>query len=223
LYQKQTTGTADELRRALGILCQEGDTVELRCLAGRKTFAGWFDDFEVLADEAAKADARAWDVYVTLNPCDTALLARADNEVVEADGKKVPTTSDRDIKRRRWVLVDCDPVRPARVSSTSEEKGRAIERAKAVYRYLRRHGIKMDWADSGNGIHLLIPVDLPNDQESRALIEKFLRSLSFKFSDDTVEIDTSTYNAARITKCYGVVARKGKSIERSQAVSASKG
>jgi len=67
--------------------------------------------------------------------------------------------------------------------------------------------------DSGNGAHLLYAVDLPNDAESLQLVKGVLESLSFKFSDERVKIDTSVCNASRISKLYGTTARKGDSTE----------
>ena len=40
-----------------------------------------------------------------------------------------PWTADKDILRRRKLLVDLDPVRPAGVSSSDEEHAAAIQRA----------------------------------------------------------------------------------------------
>jgi hypothetical protein len=61
--------------------------------------------------------------------------------------------------------------------------------------------------DSGNGYHLLFLVDLPADDSG--LIERALKALAFKFSDDKVKIDSSNCNAARIWKMPGTLARKG--------------
>lgn len=83
-----------------------------------------------------------------------------------------------------------------------------------MYGYLREKG----WAepvagDSGNGAHLLYPVNLPNDAESLGLTKGVLEALSFRFSDEVVSVDTTTANAARIWKLYGTTARKGDSTE----------
>ena len=152
---------------------------------------------------------------MTMNPCNPALLGRADNEVIEVGPKRSPLTSDADIERRRWIMVDFDPKRPAKVSATDEEVFAALARAREGKAYLKlRWGADIPLATSGNGAHLLIPVDLLNDQESRVLVEGLLKALSFRFSDDRIEVDESTFNAARITKPYGVMARKGSNVER---------
>jgi hypothetical protein len=96
------------------------------------------------------------------------------------------------------------------VSSTDSEKQAALRRARGVRAHLGEQG----WpepvvGDSGNGAHLLYWVDLPNTRESLQLIKGVLQALSFKFSDECVEVDTSTCNAGRIWKLYGTTARKG--------------
>jgi hypothetical protein len=82
-----------------------------------------------------------------------------------------------------------------------------------VREYLRSQG----WpapivCDSGNGYHLLYRIDLPADQESLELVASVLEALDFKFSDDAVKVDTTTKNAARITKAYGTTAKKGDDL-----------
>ena len=64
-------------------------------------------------------------------------------------------------------------------------------------------------ADSGNGAHLLYPIDLPNDQDAANVLRDCLRALVFRFDDEAVVVDTGNYNAARIWKLYGTLACKG--------------
>ena len=67
-------------------------------------------------------------------------------------------------------------------------------------------------ADSGNGGHLSVKIDLPNDNDSTDLVKRCLLALDYKFSNEVVKVDTSTFNAARIWKLYGTVARKGSDV-----------
>lgn len=71
-----------------------------------------------------------------------------------------------------------------------------------------------DWpdpvvAESGNGVHLLYPVDLPNDPETTAIVKGALQGLAQRFDTDGVKLDQSVFNAGRIVKLYGTVANKG--------------
>jgi hypothetical protein len=200
-----------EMQRAVEVLSEPGGVAELRALKNATSAAGYFDDFSALSREAAKLDEQGFAVYVTANPVVPALLARSANKVKRPLKE---TTADRDVLRRRWLLVDLDPVRPAGVSSTDEEKQAALDLALEVRDYLKKQGFSEPIeGDSGNGAHLLYPIDLPNDAESLELVRSVLEALSFKFSDARVAVDTTTSNAARIWKLYGTTARKGDSTK----------
>ena len=121
-----------EISRAIEALSKPGDVIELRALKNGTTAAGYFDNPEALCKEAAKLDGQGFTVYVTANPIVPALLARAENKVKRPLRE---TTSDKDVLRRRWLLMDLDPERPAGVSSTDEEKQAALQRAREVYGY----------------------------------------------------------------------------------------
>ncbi len=108
-----------EIRRALAVLCQPGDVVELRALdVGGKTVAGYFGDHAKLAEAAAKLSGSAAGVYVVLNTITPALLARSANRITIGPRN---LTSDGDILSRRWLPIDIDARRPAGISSTNAE------------------------------------------------------------------------------------------------------
>lgn len=198
-------------RYALSVLCEEGQTVEVRA-KGRdgSVFSGYGQDIDELAQQVDLLDSTdTTGIYLTLNPVNPALMARRSRvgKVRSTD----PLTADADIVRRRWLPVDLDPVRPAGVSSTEEEKAAAQKKAGLVIAYLTGLG----WpapvvADSGNGYHVLYRVDLPNDEHSRDLVKGCLEALAKRFSDTAVSVDVKNFNAARIWKVYGTVARKGE-------------
>ena len=132
----------------------ESSTRRLPATGGHISNAGYFDDWAKLAEAAATiCKAKGW--YVTLNPVNSALLARAANRI-RAVGKE-PTTSDPDILRRRWLPIDLDAVRPAGISSTDEEHRAALDFALTI----RDHLTAVGWpepilADSGNGATLAL-------------------------------------------------------------------
>lgn len=198
----------EAIRKTWTTLFQEHDVVEFRALkAGRyKTVSGYFNELTALI-KAVEAWAEVTTVYVTLNPVNQALLARCANR---AKPYAETTVSDADILRRRWLLIDFDPIRPSNISASEEEHDCALQRAEAVKAWLwNRYQVPTIYADSGNGAHLLLPVDLPNDNQSRDLSQYLLQALSAQFDDEQVQVDQTTYNAARITKVYGTKARKG--------------
>ena len=64
---------------------------------------------------------------------------------------------------------------------------------------------------SGNGYHLYYLLGkLPNDEKSKALVEGALQELANKFNNGVVAVDTVVFNASRITKVPGTIARKGE-------------
>lgn len=148
-------------------------------------------------------------VYVTLNPVNPDLLARANNRFKKAKSRE--TTSDKDILRRQWMLIDVDPVRPAGISATDNEKSLAFNKAMKIKSGLA----SMDWpepmvVDSGNGTQLLYRIDLPADDGG--LIQQCLQALS-PCSTDDVHVDLSVHNPARICRLPGTWNRKGDSTE----------
>jgi hypothetical protein len=117
--------------------------------------------------------------------------------------------------RRRWILIDCDPVRPSGISSTDAEHGAALARARTIRDALVADGwpsAGIVLADSGNGGHVLARVDLPNDKESFTLVQRALKALALFFDDERVKVDVSVANAGRITKLYGTLVRKGDNL-----------
>jgi P4 family phage/plasmid primase-like protien len=199
------------IRESLSVLAAPGQTVELRIpgIQGKRTDSGYFNDLDTLAKAAATYEGKTEGVYITVNPVQPALLARSSNRVKEYAKQ---TTSDKDVLRRRWIFIDFDPVRPAGISSSDDENAAALEHATACRERLSQRGIPSVLANSGNGAHLLIPVDLPNDEASTELVRKFLALVDSKFSDTKVKVDTGMVGASHLIKLYGTLACKGDNI-----------
>ncbi|MBI3694153.1 MAG: hypothetical protein HY238_04855, partial [Acidobacteria bacterium] len=210
----QIIDSHDEIHRAITLLFQPSDVVEVRVpKAGRKrTISGYYSDLDQLASAVVRLEANDWPgVYWTLNPVNPALLARANNKLKSF---AEVTTSDADVLSRRWLPIDLDPRRPSGISASDTEHEAALGLAQSIRRELLAEG----WpepivADSGNGAHLLYRVDLPNDAEASDLIKRSLEALSARFSTEAVTVDVTTYNASRIFKAYCTTARKGDSTE----------
>ncbi|MGI9072566.1 MAG: YfjI family protein, partial [Bryobacteraceae bacterium] len=122
------------------------------------------------------------------------------------------STSDGDIVRRTRLVFDFDPRRPAGISATDQEVAAAQTCAAAAWKIL---DAQFKWPAaaaaimSGNGTHLVWNLDLPNDDESRALLEFVLRAADLLFSTEETSLDTGMFNASRIIKVPGTIARKG--------------
>jgi hypothetical protein len=208
----------EEILRAYHLLMRRGDVREVRIPKAdrRGTISGYFNNPELLVEAVLRLDGVVEGIYITLNPVNPALLARAANRF--HDHAKF-TTSDVQIVRRCWMLIDFDPVRPAGISSTDDEHGRAITAASAAaFDDLRGAGMGDPVvADSGNGAHLLYPLELPNDRQTTDLVKKVLAGIAAQCGTDDVAVDLTVFNAARIVKLYGTMACKGDNLpERPQ-------
>jgi hypothetical protein len=195
------------IMRALGLLYAPGDVVELRIpKAGRRgTIAGYFDDFELLAQAALKESGRYPGIYVTLNPVDGALLARAHNHT--SDWVKEQTT-DTNIPRRRNLLIDADATRPGGISSTDAEHDAALARAGEIRAWLTGQGWPAPmYSDSGNGAHLIYRIDLPADDGG--LVQRVLKAIAARWTDSIIGIDLAVYNPSRLVKLYATKVCKG--------------
>src|SRR5262249_16632092 len=83
------TTPVQEALRSLALLIPRDSVTELRILQCqiRPTYSaivsGYFTDLQKLAQAALQYNQRAPGIYVTINPVLPALLARADNRVIE--------------------------------------------------------------------------------------------------------------------------------------------
>ena len=187
----------DVIVQTLDLLCPYAP-VEIRIsLAGQKhLLVRRFEDHTaaaawVMTYPAARA------IYVVMNPFDESLI-------------KEVAVDDAAVTRRLRLLIDSDPVRVPKVSNaTDAEHDAAIAHSQAIKQYLTSQG----WpdllgTDSANGGHQVAAIDLPNDVESRDLVQNILKALASMFDTAEVKVDCGNYNAARITKLYGTMARK---------------
>ncbi len=185
---------------------------EGRAWGKKPIVAGWFKDPEKAAKLAVQAAAEG--VYTTLNSCKEALLARADHRLKAG----VNRTKDGEIEKIGNLLIDLDPIRPEGISSTDQEHEAALEMAQIIKIDLTKEG----WpeplvGDSGNGGHLVCALELPNTQESIALVKAVLNALSLRYQEHlarlNLEIDQAVFNPARLTKLYGTMVRKGDNTQ----------
>jgi len=203
-----------EIQKTTNLICQHGQVSEIRALrvhdpetGGRLNYYGFFNDSEIMAQEAERIGEHAYGVYFTPNPVKSDLLERSPNQIQPAE--KGMSAGDGDIQRIHWLLIDFDPVRDTDTSSTEAEHVLAHDQAVSIRQHLRDQGWPDPiFADSGNGNHLMYRVDLPISDSIR--IKRILEVLARQFNTDAVVIDTSVANPARIWRLYGTWARKGK-------------
>ena len=199
----------EKILEALSLLKPNGQLFEIRILQGKQTISGYFTDGEKLLKELNKVSLKGANVFYTLNQIDESCYSREQHDCFRQC--KV-TTSDADIVAYNWMLIDLDPIRKTGISSTAAELTEAYKLGLRIVEYLRELQFAAPvMACSGNGIHLLYSVNLANTKENAQLIERCLKALALLFNDDKVEVDTSVFNPARISKLYGTMAQKGSS------------
>lgn len=203
-----------QLRKWWDVFNPSSKLVEIRLL-GKNTYSGYFTNIDTLIaqlrpllDHNNYQYYGAMQAYFTLNEVNEDLYSREQRDVFVKKPKS--TTTDGDIVRRRFVLIDLDPQRSAGISASNEEFEKAHMKCVDVYKYLLANGFKEPIITvSGNGYHCYVPCDMPNDDEHNELIKKFLQSLSNIFGGDDVDVDEKVFNPARIDKLIGTWAKKG--------------
>ncbi len=211
---KQALFDGAEVRRGLAALFAPGQVYEVRILKGAtkgdkrpRTYSGYFCEADAVL--ASLAQFSAWEgAYVTLQECTPDLLGRAENKMLPAE--KDATTNDTHITRYHWLLVDSDVRRIAGISTTGDQHALAVAQSVQIRLTLRAEG----WpepllCDSGNGSHLLYPLDLPNAPDITDLLARVLAGLAARFDTPDLQIDRTVFNPSRICKLYGTRACKG--------------
>jgi len=175
-----------EVRRALELLCDPRNGAELFSLfpARHQSFRG--DDLDGLTADV-RQHLGSLGNYVSVNP-------------VAPGFRNAPGVGARvsDFIKRRYLVLDIDPVRPSKDRNASEEEHAAARGVcAAATRFLAGKG----WPDpllidSGGGWLALYRVDLPNDLITRALVKRVLVALAGAFDMPGATIDLG---AAKVT------------------------
>ena len=149
--------------------------------------------------EALRLNDRGFNIYIMMNPIKSSFSGSA--------------AKDDDISYRDLLLIDIDRAEMKKEPATTAEVEAAGALAETVMAYL--HHLSLGWSEpirvmSGNGHHLyyILP-GFPNDAEKKLEFKSLLKELAAKFDNETVKIDTAVFNASRITKVVGTIARKG--------------
>lgn len=168
-----------------------------------KKYPSLADRQRAFEDMALLLNQQGYNIYTCFN------LIRPDFPGDEENGLSV---KDADIVRRRYLLVDFDRAvtnQPATVDEIDEVFKVAHELEKDAF-YSK--GLEPITVNSGNGAHIYLPVDLPNDEASKLLCQKMLQAMARKYATANVKVDTAVFNASRITKMPGTIARKGTEV-----------
>ncbi len=179
-----------------------------------QTQYGYFCDPDKAAREIARVEKLSPSaVYFTLNYVPAELAARCADKIKPAD--RGTSTADKNIVKRSWFLIDIDPQRVSKTSSTDNELHSALGQAEFI-------AIKLTtdygWPEairtmSGNGAGLLYRVDEPNDTETETLFINCLKAVSDLFPRKGLSVDQTVYNASQLSKVCGTWVRKGSDFQ----------
>lgn len=207
----------DMIRRTIDIMKPDHELFEVRIIRGKDVLSAYFRDAETLIRKLSEQNLDGKSVYMTLQRLHEGCEARRQWETFIDVGKaKLPSTSDNDIIGYNFIPVDLDPERPAEISSTKEELEAAKELSYQIIAYMVDNGFRSYIkALSGNGYHLLFPVNIPTRTKAereagKNKVTNILATLDQYFSNDACHVDTTLSNPARILKLYGTLAQKGR-------------
>ena len=157
---------------------------------------------QAFADAALRLNEIGYNCYIVLNQISTDFEGDRHNNIA---------VSDKDIASRQLLLIDLDRTGTLEVPASDAEVAQAADVAEKISAQLvSLYGIQPFKVMSGNGIHLYVPLDdIPNDTVSKACCQSVLKALANRFDSTTIKVDQSVYNASRITKVPGTIARKG--------------
>ena len=201
-----------ELKKTWDLFVGENGFTEVRIL-GKFQYSGYFKSFDNLCKQLEPyTEMDDEQIYFVMNNISGDCYARPQCEKFLKSPKA--TTKDDEIISRKFLLCDFDPIRLPNISSSPEQFELAHKKAQDVYRYLKDDcGFEdMVVAISGSGWHLLIPVNIPCNEETDKIVKDFYAYMGCKFTDDKVEYDVKVYNRSRITKLYSVVSKKGANL-----------
>ncbi len=210
------------------LFVKEGEVVEVRIVKvggnspawsgfAKGTVSGYFDNFDSFQGAVQRAITdQQNNIYFTLQVIDPRLIGRAYNRLKPSN----KTTADKNVLYYRWIPIDIDPERLSGISSSDSELMKAIELRDTIRDWIvdtKDYGQPIT-AVSGNGAHILIrlPEDLPVNDESIAFVKSFIEGVHEEFSTDTMAVDTTVFNPARIWKLYGTNAMKGDEVPGNQ-------
>lgn len=200
-----------ELKKWWDIFVGDGNFTEIRIL-GKFQYSGYFKSFDNLCKQLEPyTNMEDEQIYFVLNRIDESCYARPQCEKFVKSVKV--STNDNDIMSRRFVMIDCDPIRKSSVNSNEFEFNCAMQKARDIFRFLRENCFQdAIVCHSGNGAHLQLLVDLPNDDETTEILKRFYKYLGQRFTDEHVDIDQKVFNLARLCKTYSTYAKKGANL-----------
>jgi hypothetical protein len=183
-------------------LLDDNGVVELRVSDGYSWDSGYYDDLELLLRDIAHHSELGCDVYSSLN-------SPSHYRVTNHIHPSTKALRDADIEKYSRLLIDLDPVR-SNSPSSEDELDKAREAARKIHALMQGYDFpEPAWACSGNGIHLIYRVEIPEASKFHPQWKQTLKGLKNIMQLKDVELDTSVANPAQICRAYGTINLKG--------------
>jgi hypothetical protein len=157
---------------------------------------------EAFERAALELNRQGFNIYTVMNP-------------IRSDFSGPGAAKDSDIVYRDLLLIDIDRKGDTSVPANQAE----LEAAQALACTVRAAMAERESSEpivvmSGNGYHLYYVLeDVGNTPDAEAMVKGALTSLASSFNNEIVGVDTTVYNASRITKVPGTIMRKGIATE----------
>lgn len=181
-------------------LLADNGAVELRHQNDERWITGWFNDPEKLLQEARKRSRRG-NLFTSLN---------APKPRIVANNMTGTPVRDDEIGWINRVPFDFDPARPAGTSSTDDELSQTYPQRDKLVSALTSIGWPIPLlAKSGNGYHCQFRTRLPNNSETKEMLQAIYQGLYLDFESPGVGFDRTVRNPGRIFRLYGSTNRKG--------------
>jgi hypothetical protein len=185
-------------------ILNRGELVEVRFL-GPHRWALYTSDPTLIEASLVQSQVTGLDAYQTLNPV---APGTPEKHGVHADvlfqASRGQLSSDADIQRRAWLLLDSDVVKATGTAATEAQRKAAQDHSAELEGALTFEGWPRPLVfDSGNGTHRAYRIDLANACASDFLLSNLLYLAARRFDRVDVTLDKSVSNAARITRLYG--------------------
>jgi len=121
---------SQEITRAFSLFTRLEQVIEVRLLEAttyqnnryKTTYSGYFDNATDLIRELGKFSS-AMGIYASLQVCSPDLLHRAENKLLASK----TTTSDKEITRYAWLMIDVDVDRVSGISTTNQQHDEALQ------------------------------------------------------------------------------------------------
>jgi len=115
---------------------------------------------------------------------------------------------NEDVTRRTAILIDIDYHHADKTPATDAEIAEALEKAKTITSKLVVEGHPRPYVDiSGNGIHMILMIDLPTEDAPRARVLDFYATLG-------IEVDPKNADLARMCRVTGTYNAEAKRMSR---------